>query len=918
MAIPFISVGFFKFRDERGACAITAYVGRNVVQARSGKRYDFRRFRGDLVHEEVVMPQGVTAAPPRPAQLARMIDAAEAPRTKKRNRSRWQQLLLTLVVALPPDTECSLDEAIEFCHAVVDRVIVDQALVAYLAIHDPAVKPGGSKSRNRHAHIHVALRTWTPEGTLSRYKARDLVARVRHYTGSKGAFDAVAEGIRWPDVSRELQTRLFTRCGRDVVVDPIALIPQRHFGKLTWHHEEEVVKKHLVGISMDNRSALAAPAEDIIAKMLRGRSSLPSAELRVLVDRYIDSEQDRRDLLERIAADRWIINLAPPEGPINRITTRAVQTLFAGVYRIIDDVADVPDSHSSGAGGFRVVFGSRTEAITGQIADYCRDVTTHSHAGPPKYIKIVGQFLSHCGAVHASLGSEHENTSVATVEETLVAASEIWNSNTIVVLPRSEAIADEDLANLIVAADEANAQLALGYDVSKADGVAERRLATWIVERLMPEAVYTELARSVEPVLLDGKLLDAGFIRSAVTTMLSRRTIDSQARPGLVFSGEEVGSGRPASAESGSVANFIVLDDPRAIHAMTESERTSDIKPADLKSMKTPRGRLLLAVGEWIVFEKADYSNRPPQIREGCVAKILSITEASSTLLVEHDRGGTSTIDLNKFPFVRPAHVLTIAEARQLMTGHSLDIRVTKRDRVFPTLLLATEYRGPSMITISPLVATNPDELVAAAEAHLPAVLPWQLEPRRDLLAEQNADVANILGRSSLRDPRLPSTETSGSEVLAPPAVKAVLRSPSIRGLTTLTLVHREGFENLLRALAPQATDRLETAERLLARPGVRGSLLGQIVEAMLKVDRLKPGQKPYFAGIDSPTALDELVAEFEPTLLELSMFKTDLVALAGRTLGLGKTAPRSESSQRTIPSINEHTEEPVSGPKRK
>ena len=197
MAIPFISVGFLNLRDERGACAITAYVGRNIVQARSGKRYDFRRFRGDLVHEEVIMPRGIGAQPPSPPQLARMIDAAETTRSTKRNPARRRQLLLIIVAALPPDTECSLDEAIEFCHAIVDRVVVDQALVAHVAIHDPAAKPGGSRSRNRHAHIHIALRAWTPESGLSRRKVRDLVARVRRYGGSKGKFNEVAEGISW-------------------------------------------------------------------------------------------------------------------------------------------------------------------------------------------------------------------------------------------------------------------------------------------------------------------------------------------------------------------------------------------------------------------------------------------------------------------------------------------------------------------------------------------------------------------------------------------------------------------------------------------------------------------------------------------------------------------------------------------------
>jgi hypothetical protein len=915
MAIPFISVGFLNFRDGRGTCAITAYIGRGVVLARTGKRYDFRRFRGDLVHEEVVMPRGVTAPSPSPARLARLIDAAETPRAKKCNANpkRTRQLLLTMVAALPPDTECTLDEAVELCYAIVDRVVVDLALVAYVAIHDPAAKPGGSKSRNRHAHIHVTFRTWTPENALSELKVRDLVARVRQYSGSKGKFYKAVEGIRWPDLSRELQTRLFSQCGRYVIVDPVGLIPQTHFGQLTWHHEEEVVKRYLAEISADNRSALAAPPEDIIARMLRGRSSLLRAELRVLVDRYIDYEHERHDLLEKIAADRRIVNLATSDGRINRMTTRAVQKLFAQVYRIIDEVADAPESDRNGVGEFRVVIGSRSQETAKQIADFFQDVANaamRSRARSRTNIAIVGQSLSHCEAVYKGLGPEKKNASIAIIEDALMAAPDVWNSNTIVVLPRAEAMADVDLGYLIVAARAANAQLVLGYDVSKADGVAERRLATWIAERLAPDAVCAEFDRTVEPVLLDNKLLNAGLIRLAVTHMCSTQTSDSPTRPRLVFSNEEVAPDTPKNAKDGSIPRFVVLDDPRAISEITEVERETTIKPADLKSLKTPRGRLRLAVGEWIVFEKTDYSTRPPRIREGRVAKVRSITEAKSTLVVEHDRGGTDTVNLNIFPFVRPAYVLTIAEARQLRVGHSLHVRVTKKNHVYPALLLVTGYRGSSTITIDPLVATNPDKLAAAIETYLPAVLPWQLALRRDMLAEQNVDVAKILG--SKRYP------PSRSEVHGPPAVKAVLRSPSIRGLTTLTPVHRQGLENLLRALDPKAPARRETAARLLGRRGISGSLLERIVQAMMKTDRLKPGQKRTFAGIDSPTALDELVAEFEPTLVELNAFKTELVALTSPTLGLGQPALRLEPPQRSTPPIDDQTERPVDRSKKK
>jgi hypothetical protein len=158
-------------------------------------------------------------------------------------------------------------------------------------------------------------------------------------------------------------------------VDPIALIPQQHFGKLTWHHEEELVKRHLAKISAGNRSALAAPPFDIIARMLRGRSSLPRAELRMLVDRYIAPEQERRDLFDKIAADKLVINLAPSMERITRMTTRATHQVFNRVYRIIDEVTGESDSGHRETDKLHVVVGSQVTNITDRIADFCQNLT---------------------------------------------------------------------------------------------------------------------------------------------------------------------------------------------------------------------------------------------------------------------------------------------------------------------------------------------------------------------------------------------------------------------------------------------------------------------------------------------------------------------------------------------------------------
>jgi hypothetical protein len=878
MAIPFISVGFWKFLDERGACAITAYIGRDVVQSRPGKRYDFRRFRGDLVHEKMLMPRGVTGRPPTPAQFARMIDIAEITRTKTPNPSRVRQLLLTMVVALPPDTECTLDEAIELCHAVVERVIVDQSLMAYVAIHDPAVKFKNSRSRNRHAHIHIALRALTTEGTLSLKKERDLVARVRLNRGAKGNFNAVAEGISWPDVSRELQTRLFTDCGRNVLVDPIALIPQKHFGKLTWYHEEDAVKRHLADIYQSNRQALAAPPKDLISAMLRGRSSITRAELGLLVDRYIDSEQERRDLREWIAADQMIVNLSPAQGQVSRITTRNVYDIFERVRGLIENFVDAPEGV---AGAFQTAIGSHATVIISQISDICKDVALRRGARVKSEITIVGHVLSHCDPIYQRLGGEYKGVQ-AILANDAIAASAKWDDATIVILPRGESLTDLELAQVIVSAVAANARLVLGYDLSKGDGIVERRLATWTTERLAPGAVFAQIADVSETDQIGRNLLQGGYIKSALSHIASHQASDRRLQ--LAFAGHSR-SVTPPGVVRGQSPHFIVVDDERTIPAITETERETATRVIDLVALKTPHGNAAFAVGEWVAFERTDYTSQPARLREGRTARISSISASNNTMTVEHDHGATDTIDLARFPFIRPAYALTIAEARQLSSRFSIEFRITQRDRVYASLLAAARHKGTATIVVAPNVAKNLAELILAAEGHLPAVLPWQLQPLHDIVAEQNVEVVKVFSDGEINSfaQQLLAMPVETSPQVSP-AVKAMLRSPAIRGLTLLTPVHKQGFENLIRALRYDAPDRADTVAHLLNPTGGWGSLLGRIVVAMTKGESLKPGPKPHFATIDSPTALDELVAELEPSPMDLNRFRTDLVALTSQT----------------------------------
>lgn len=887
MAIPFISLSFINNRAGRGACAITAYIGRTVVQDLRGKRHDFRRARGDLVHEEVVMPAGVEGPALNPTQFARMIDDAEAPRSK-RAKSAGRQVFLAVVAALPPDSECTLDEALEICRALVDRIVADRALVAHIAIHDPAVKFGRGQSRNRHAHIHFSLREWTATRGFSRRKLREQVARVRHYKGAKGTFNAVAEGISWPDVSRELQNRFFFISGRHVVVDPINVIPHRHFGKLSWHYEEKTVRQELDKIAAANRHALAGQPADIVTQMLRGRSSLSRAELRIFIKRYIDAENERRDLFDAIATNASIVNLAPPDGRLVRLTTRGLYDRFARVHRFLLDVVEVPESRSA---EFRVVVGSTSRAINADIVDLCRHFTPiGAHAGTKKLdIVVIGAVLSHCDDLGKSFAMRGTSVDISTVHDALMAASD-WSARTLVIISRAEAIRDGDLADLLIATEAVGAHLVLGYDVVRADGMTERRLATWIVDRMSPEAAVAALCQTSDNLSLDHKLLNAGLVRTAWHHMFSLSPDGLQNGPTLIFSDLHEKSERRPELREIPGPGFIVVDDPGMIQGITETERAAALQSNELVSLRTASGRKEFAIGEWVVFEKSDYASQPVLRREGHLAKIRSIYPERSALVVEHAGGQTDLIEVGEFSFIRPAYALTISEARQLPPGFHLYFEVTRPEGLYPTFLLATRYRGRCTITIDQTIALNPEGLLGLLESNLPGVLPWQCQLRRDRNAEQNNDVNEVFSRQISRLGLDLPGDPEGPKVRIPKALQTAWRSSEIRSAVELTQIHRNGFANLLAALDPNAPNRLAHAARI--RSVCTGDLAQRIITKMMASHRKKPGQKSKFDEMEVSAIFDELLTEFEPSFKEIADFKADLQFLTLHLAGLS-VAPK-------------------------
>ena len=101
MVIPYLNVQFPHVSSDSGACEIVAYLGRREVpDVRLGQRFDYQHLNADLVHDEVIRCNGVSAVFENIEYLGNAIDEAEAYRVRG-NRTRKQQIGAAIGVSLP-------------------------------------------------------------------------------------------------------------------------------------------------------------------------------------------------------------------------------------------------------------------------------------------------------------------------------------------------------------------------------------------------------------------------------------------------------------------------------------------------------------------------------------------------------------------------------------------------------------------------------------------------------------------------------------------------------------------------------------------------------------------------------------------------------------------------------------------------
>ncbi|MBB4425413.1 hypothetical protein GGD66_003970 [Bradyrhizobium sp. CIR48] len=835
MAISFAYLAPVHLSEHGGAASTVAYVARAIVHdPRFEQAFDYTHLRGDLAHEEIILPENCSSIFLDRSALAIALDNAELRkvRTPLPERKRPPQVGLALVLALPPSNEVSVDEAAEIMRRIVLAARGSVTIPIHTAIHDAGI--------NRHAHALFALRPADRDGVLGQ-RVRDFVVRHRH---TKFEDADVVEGIHWPNLSWEIHQAYFHELAIDLVVDPIAPKPGTHFspvvfrsGKIDSRKTGEQIASSRQEAYADNVSMIEGSPTHLVETLLRGRSTLRIAELERLCAKFYDIDVDQTANVERILLDQNVITLADPPGASKPTyaTTRHIKSLLARASRLIEHPAQ---------NDIKVFTGANEACVLPQISAIC------ATSGMRDRPLILGAKLSHCDAAKAQL-APHAPI-VGTIDMAIAGPRKLrlvgrkrdvrLRRGRIVIVPHSEMIDDQRLARLILATSQVGSGLVLGHDQSSKTGVVCRHLAAHAADCAARE--YSPNGEDHGSTRVE-RLLRAGLVRHA---------IDEMENGDLLEFGIQ-------SHHTNDILSFIVCDDPRRVDGLCQTIRQERIRSGSIgKPVPLPgvRKGLELSVREWILT--TTLANTSPLAEKTEFAQILAIDPLNG--LVDVIRSSErKQIDLKCVLGVRPAAVLSIREARGLPAEAKVVVEATDPRRLWSALLFVATRGSHARLHLDPRVAQNKAGLIDVARRSLPGALPQQ----RSECEDPDAGLSRIVLQITTQLETLP--DTTPVEIKPPWPSHA---TEDVRRLLSNDWAARNAYKLLYEFVGPHNPDQAANAKYALSR------FSNELTKTIIR----------FLAGIESDSTLSDLPPELNEleserwTYLEFHQLRSDLYCL--------------------------------------
>jgi Ti-type conjugative transfer relaxase TraA len=291
--------------DGSSPSGMSAYISCSIrVNKFTGARYNFSHKFPQLVHHEVLVPEGAPERLSDPTTLwdeATEKETTEDRRTHRRRFKRNAQSAKHTVLALPK--ECTDAERLELTRQFIRNNYTKFGLAVEFAIHRP-----DHDSVNFHAHLLVTTRYVTKLGLGK--KARELnpgFATGRNGRRFVSEQDCISD--RWADA----QNQFFAELGLELRVDPKrSSVAALHMGP-TWHAEDSGKRQKL----MESNEAAARAMKDpsaVLAGITVNKATFTARDLEKYVRAHGVHGADRDSSVKAALAHEDVVRLHDPRG----------------------------------------------------------------------------------------------------------------------------------------------------------------------------------------------------------------------------------------------------------------------------------------------------------------------------------------------------------------------------------------------------------------------------------------------------------------------------------------------------------------------------------------------------------------------------------------------------------------------------
>jgi Ti-type conjugative transfer relaxase TraA len=619
----------------------------------SGIRYSFTHKSGDLVHHEVILPDG---APERFRDASVLWNEATRKEITKDRISRKvrfkrkAQVAKSIILAL--GKELNDAERLEVTRRFVRRNYTKYGVAVEFAIH----RPSDESPDNHHAHLLVTTRKVNRNGFSA--KARDLNPGFATNQKRRFVCDQDAISDRWADA----QNAYFSELGLALQVDPKRQVRGIHVGP-SWHSKSRDGQ----GIAAEIDGAAATEMQDPAA-ILRGittqRATFSVRELQKYISKHGVTGADRDRAVDAVLAHPDIRPLVVPQSGTSaneRFTTSQVRAQelrileHAGAISCASTIPLTAATVALAASKF-TLDSEQTEALERLARKRLSILIGRAGTGKSRTLNCLrtayeasGYFVRALAPTHvvsAALSADGfaSSSTVHRAMHRLNTGAERWDRRTVVVVDESGMIDSEMYDKLFAAIAASGASLVLAGDDRQLSSVSRGGMLTELAKRFGT----TELRRVRRQAQDWQREASEQFARGNIAAGLL-----AYSTRGFVNWNPSIDDSRLrlmhdwSSLRDPGINKFIYAstnDEVNKLNALAHDFRVQNAEIVKGQRFETKRGCIELSVGDRLQF----YSNdRKAGIVNGAVGTVQSVS--SREIKVTTDAGLKLTFDPDTF-----------------------------------------------------------------------------------------------------------------------------------------------------------------------------------------------------------------------------------------------------------------------------